>query len=342
MKRDCNKTKAPIVFYVGLLIVLIVVFFIAICCGHYSVNPITCIEILFLEPFGFEGSWSQLDMSVVIGLRLPRIIGAILVGSCLAISGAAYQSTFQNPLVSPDLLGVSSGACVGAALAILLHMPPFMIMAWAFVTAIVTVSTTLTIPKLLRSSSNIMLVLSGIVVGGVSDSIMGIIKYVADPQSALPQITYWTMGSLDNVSMEVIFICVIPIIICTVVLIRMSWWINIISMGETDAKTLGANVNRIRLITIICSTLLTAISVCMCGTIGWIGLVVPHFARMFAGADNTRLMPTSALLGAIFLMIVDTLARNVAPVEVPLGIITGLVGAPFYAWLLYKQRLTLH
>lgn len=342
MKRDCNKTKAPIVFYVGLLIVLIVVFFIAICCGHYSVNPITCIEILFLEPFGFEGSWSQLDMSVVIGLRLPRIIGAILVGSCLAISGAAYQSTFQNPLVSPDLLGVSSGACVGAALAILLHMPPFMIMALAFVTAIVTVSTTLTIPKLLRSSSNIMLVLSGIVVGGVTDSIMGIIKYVADPQSELPQITYWTMGSLDNVSMEVIFICVIPIIICTVVLIRMSWWINIISMGETDAKTLGANVNRIRLITIICSTLLTAISVCMCGTIGWIGLVVPHFARMFAGADNTRLMPTSALLGAIFLMIVDTLARNVAPVEVPLGIITGLVGAPFYAWLLYKQRLTLH
>jgi iron complex transport system permease protein len=295
-----------------------------------------------LKPFGYEGNWSTLDMSVVLGLRLPRIIGAILVGSCLAISGAAYQSTFQNPLVSPDLLGVSSGACVGAALAILMHLPSFMIMVMAFVTAVLTVAATLAIPKILRSESNIMLVLSGIVVGGVTGSIMGIIKYVADPESELPQITYWTMGSLDNVDLTVVGICIVPILICTVIMLRMSWWIDIISLGEKDAKTLGANVNRIRLITIACSTLLTAISVCMCGTIGWIGLVVPHFARMFVGPDNTKLMPTSALLGAIFLMVVDTLARNVAVVEVPLGIITGLVGAPFYAWLLYKQRMTLH
>lgn len=217
-----------------------------------------------------------------------------------------------------------------------------MIMIMAFVAAVLTVAATLAIPKLLRSDSNIMLVLSGIVVGGVTGSLMGIIKYVADPQSELPQITYWTMGSLDNVDMTVVGICIIPIVICTIIMMRMSWWIDIISMGEKDAKTLGANVNRIRLITIVCSTLLTAISVCMCGTIGWIGLVVPHFARMFVGPDNTKLMPTSALLGAIFLMVVDTLARNVAVVEVPLGIITGLVGAPFYAWLLYKQRMTLH
>lgn len=342
MLHSTGKTKRPRLFYLGLFVTLVVVFFVAICCGHYSINPITCMEILFLEPFGYEGSWSELDMNVVMGLRLPRIIGAILVGSCLAISGASYQSTFQNPLVSPDLLGVSSGACVGAAMAILLHMPSFMIMVMAFVAAVLTVAATLAIPKLLRSESNIMLVLSGIVVGGVTGSIMGIIKYVADPQSELPQITYWTMGSLNNVSMTVVAVCIIPIVICTLILIRMSWWIDIISMGEKDAKTLGANVNRIRLITIICSTLLTAISVCMCGTIGWIGLVVPHFARMFVGPDNTRLMPTSALLGAIFLMVVDTLARNVAVVEVPLGIITGLVGAPFYAWLLYKQRMTLH
>lgn len=334
--------KNPYLFYTGLLIALIIVFFIAICSGHYSINPFTCIEILFLEPFGYEGNWSQLDLSVVMGLRLPRIIGAILVGSCLAISGASYQSTFQNPLVSPDLLGVSSGACVGAAMAILLHLPSFMIMIMAFIAAVLTVTATLTIPKLLRSESNIMLVLSGIVVGGVTGSLMGIIKYVADPQSELPQITYWTMGSLDNVDMTVVGVCIIPIVICTLIMMRMSWWIDIISMGEKDARTLGANVNRIRLITIICSTLLTAISVCMCGTIGWVGLVIPHFARMFVGPDNTKLMPTSALLGAIFLMVVDTIARNIAVVEVPLGIITGLVGAPFYAWLLYKQRMTLH
>lgn len=340
--RQLTANRKIRLFYGGLVLILVLVFFVAICCGHYAVDPLTCIQILFLKPFGMEGDWSQLDISVVLGLRLPRIIGAILVGSCLAISGASYQSTFQNPLVSPDLLGVSSGACVGAAIAILMHLPSYLIMLFAFAAAVLTVAATLAIPKLLRSESNIMLVLSGIVVGGVTGSVMGIIKYVADPQSELPQITYWTMGSLDNVDMTVVGICVIPILICTVIMMRMSWWIDIISMGEKDAKTLGANVTRIRLITIVCSTLLTAISVCMCGTIGWIGLVVPHFARMFVGPDNTKLMPTSALLGAIFLMLVDTLARNVAVVEVPLGIITGLVGAPFYAWLLYRQRMTLH
>ncbi len=164
--HQITKKNRLRLFYIGLLVAMLLAFFVAICCGHYSIDPVTCIEILFLKPFGYEGNWSTLDMSVVLGLRLPRIIGAILVGSCLAISGAAYQSTFQNPLVSPDLLGVSSGACVGAALAILMHLPSFMIMVMAFVTAVLTVAATLAIPKILRSESNIMLVLSGIVVGG--------------------------------------------------------------------------------------------------------------------------------------------------------------------------------
>jgi len=328
--------------YAILLAVLFLICLFSACCGHYAVDPITCLKIIVLKPFGVAGGWNELDATVVTGLRLPRIAAAIVVGACLAISGAAYQSTFQNPLVSPDILGVSSGACVGAALAILLHMPKLVIMLMSFGCAILTVAATLAIPRLLRSQSNIMLVLSGIVVGGVTGSVMGIIKYVADPLSELPQITYWTMGSLEGLSMPIIAFALVPVVICAAVLIRMSWWIDIISMGETDARTLGANVRRIRLITIACSTLLTAISVCMCGTIGWIGLVVPHFARMFAGVSNTRLIPTAALLGAVFLVGVDTLARSVAVVEVPLGIITGFVGAPFYAWLLYRQRMTLH
>lgn len=328
--------------YAILVIALFLVCLISACCGHYSLDPITCLKIMILEPFGIEGSWSELDVNVMVGLRLPRIVAAILVGACLAISGASYQSTFQNPLVSPDILGVSSGACVGAAAAILMHLPNLMIMIMAFATGILTVAATVAIPKILRSESNIMLVLSGIVVGGVTGSIMGIIKYVADPLSELPQITYWTMGSLDGLTFPILAFAAVPITICVIVLIRMSWWIDIIAMGEQDAKTLGANVKRIRLITILCSTLLTAISVCMCGTIGWIGLVIPHFARMFVGANNTRLMPTAALLGAVFLVGVDTIARNIGAVEVPLGIITGLVGAPFYAWLLYRQGMSLH
>lgn len=335
-----NKRNTPL--YILLIIILFVVVAASICCGHYKLDPLTSVKILILKPFGFQGEWSNLDESVVFGLRLPRIIGAILVGACLALSGASYQSTFQNPLVSPDILGVSSGACVGAALAILMHLPSTVIMIMSFASAILTVAATLAIPKILKSDSNIMLVLSGIVIGGVTGSLMGIIKYVADPQSELPQITYWTMGSLDSMSFSTITIAVLPILICTIIMIRMSWWIDIISLGEKDAKTLGASVNKIRFITIACSTLLTAISVCMCGTIGWVGLVVPHFARMFVGPNNTKLMPTAALLGSIFLVAVDTLARNVASVEVPLGIITGLVGAPFYAWLLYRQRMALN
>ena len=337
-----KKKTRMVAVYTALVVVLLAACLVALCCGHYSIDPLSCLKIIFLKPFGVQGDWSELDINVMVGLRLPRILGAILVGSCLSLSGAAYQSTFQNPLVSPDVLGVSSGACVGAALAILLHMPNLVIMIMAFVAAILTVAATLAIPKLLRSDSNIMLVLSGIVVGGVTGSAMGIIKYVADPQSELPQITYWTMGALDSVTLPIVAFATVPIILCTVLLIRMSWWIDIIAMGETDAKTLGANVKRIRLITIVCATLLTAISVCMCGTIGWIGLVIPHFARMFVGANNTKLMPTAALLGSVFLVIVDTVARSVATVEVPLGIITGLIGAPFYAWLLYKQRMSLH
>ncbi len=325
-----------------LILVLFLVFLISVCLGHYPLNPVTCLKIMVLGPFGYGGDWSALDQSVLIDLRLPRIVGAVLVGTCLSVSGASYQSVFQNPLVSPDILGVSSGACVGAAIAILMHLPNTFIMIFSFAAGILTVAATISIPRILRSESNIMLVLSGIVVGGLTGSAMGIIKYVADPQSELPQITYWTMGSLNGITFPIIAYAIIPITICTAILIRMSWWIDIVSLGEKDAKTLGANVSRIRLITICCATLLTAISVCMCGTIGWVGLVIPHFARMFVGPSNTKLIPISAVLGAIFLMGVDTIARNITAVEVPMGIITGIVGAPFYAWLLYKQRARLH
>ena len=340
--KSGEKTRRSGGLLVWLALILLAVCIVSLCCGHYAIGPGKCIRILTAELFGGSGDWSALDRSVLIGLRLPRIVGAVLVGACLSISGGAYQSVFQNPLVSPDILGVSSGACVGAAVAILLHGQNFVIMIFAFAAGVLTVAATLAIPRLLRSESNIMLVLSGIVVSGVTGSAMGIIKYVADPQSELPQITYWTMGSLDGIGFPVIAFAVIPILVCVALLVRMSWWIDIISLGETDARTLGANVRRIRLITIGCATMLTAISICMCGTISWVGLVIPHFARMFVGPGNTKLIPASALMGAVFLVAVDTIARNIAAVEVPLGIITGLVGAPFYAWLLYRQRARLN
>lgn len=341
-KKRHTKEHSFAATSIVLTAVVFLIALISVCLGHYDIEVRKCLEMIMLKPLGYQGDWSDLDFSVVFGLRLPRIIGAIVVGACLSISGASYQSIFQNPLVSPDILGVSSGACVGAALAILLHLPNTMIMLFSFGFGIITVLLTISIPKALKSNSNIMLVLSGVVVGGITSSFLGIIKYVADPQSELPQITYWTMGSMSNITFEYIAFVILPIIACTTILIRMSWWIDIVSMGETDAKTLGANVGKIRFISVICATMLTALSVCLCGTIGWVGLVVPHFARMFVGPSNTKLMPTAALLGAGFLLVVDTLARSIATIEVPLGIITGLVGAPFYAWLLYKQRMRLN
>lgn len=336
-----GNSKGFVITLVALTIGLIFTIVLALCMGHYSIEPLKCIKMIFYTPLGNLGDWTELDESVLFGLRLPRILGALIVGVCLAISGAAYQSVFQNPLVSPDILGVSSGACVGAATAILLHLSKWLIMVFAFSGGILAVAATVTIPYVLRSESNIMLVLSGIVVGGITGSIMGIIKYIADPESELPQIIYWTMGSLDGITLPTIFAAIFPVLLCISALIKMSWWIDVISLGEIDAKSLGADVKKIRLVLICTATLLTAISVCMCGTIGWIGLVIPHFARMLVGSSNTKLLPVASLLGAIFLLIVDTISRNIASVEIPLSIITGLVGAPFYAWLLYRQRESL-
>lgn len=279
--------------------------------------------------------------NVVLRLRLPRILAAVVVGASLSLSGATYQGIFRNPLISPDFLGVSSGACIGAAIAILSDLPAAYIQLFAFLGGIAAVGLTISIPKLIRSDSNLMLVLSGIIVGGAMGSVFGLIKYLADPATELAEITYWQMGSLANVTYDSLLGILSPVLISMVVLLLMSWWIDILSLGETDAKTLGANVGRIRLIAVLCATLLTASSVCVAGTIGWIGLVIPHFGRMLVGPDNRRLLPASCLIGAIFLLGVDTVTRTVGQAELPISILTGVIGAPFYAWLLYKQRARL-
>jgi iron complex transport system permease protein len=238
-------------------------------------------------------------------------------------------------------LGVSSGATIGAAIAILMALPSAMIQTFAFCGGLIAVGLTMMIPNLLRSQSNIMLVLSGIIVGGLMSSIMGFIKYIADPETQLATITYWQMGSFSYISLQE-FVSVIPfMVISTIVILAISWWIDILSLGEREAKTLGANVTRIRAIVVACATLLTASSVCIAGTIGWIGLVVPHLGRMIVGPDNIKLMPVAAVIGAIFLLLVDTLTRVIGPAEMPISILTGIVGAPFFAWLLFRQRTKL-
>ena len=322
----------------GLLVILVVGALVALCVGQYSLGISDCVRILLSSIFNVETTWSPVDENVIFFLRLPRICAVILVGASLSMAGAAYQGVFQNPLVSSDLLGVSSGACVGAALAILAGLGNSGKQIMAFGVGMATVAITVLIPKLLRNKSNIMLVLSGVIVGGLMGSIMSFIKFVADPETELAEITYWQMGSFAYVKFEEI-VSVLPFMLVGIAgLLVLSWKIDLLSLGETEAQTLGVNVVIIRDVTILFATLLTASSVCLSGTIGWISLVIPHFSRMFVGPSNGRLLPTAAILGALFLLIVDTCCRTITTSELPISVLTGLIGAPFYIALLYRQK----
>jgi len=319
-------------------IVLLVLAVWCMCVGKYPVTPVQSLKIIFGSITGKTGEWDLMTENVIMGLRLPRVLASILVGGSLAASGSVYQGIFRNPLVSPDFLGVSSGACIGAATAILMALGSAYIQLFAFIGGLIAVALTLTIPRLLRSNSNIMLVLSGIIVGGLMSSILGYIKYVADPETQLAAITYWELGSFSYIRLNALLMITPAIVIPFIVLLRISWWIDVLSLGESEAKSLGANVTRLRIIDIICATLLTASSVCISGTIRWVGLVLPHFGRMLVGPGNTRLLPTVFLIGGIFMLLVDTATRTIGPVEMPVSILTGLIGAPVFAWLLYRQR----
>ena len=311
----------------------------ALCLGRYYVSPIEVMKILLSHIFPIEQSWSMNMYNVVMNLRLPRMIAALLVGGALSLSGATYQGMFKNPLVSPDILGVSSGACVGAAGSILLGMNNVQIQVLAFLGGIAAVMMTTTIPRLMRKESTMAMVLAGVIVGGFMNSMIGLMKYIADVDTELADMTYWQLGSIAKVTYDSILATAPIILITGGVLIAMRWRINILSLGDDQAKTLGINLKRERGVAILCSTLLTASAVCLSGTIGWIGLVIPHLARMVVGNNNSRVLPVATLLSMGFLLIIDTMARTITGGELPLGILTGFVGAPFFTWLLIKQRM---
>lgn len=339
--RGCSQRKHNGILNSILLLILLMLVLVCLCVGKYSVSPGDCIQILADKALPIEGAWNAMDEKIIWEVRVPRVLATVVTGAALALSGAVYQGIFKNPLVSPEFLGVSSGACIGAALAILFAWTSAAVQISAFAGGLIAVALTLLIPQILRSDSNIMLVLSGIIVSGAMSSILGFIKYIADPETQLAAITYWQLGSFAYVNMGNLM-GVLPLTIAAgVVLVAMSWWINILSLGENEAQTLGANVNILRGVCIICSTVLTAGAVCISGTIGWIGLVIPHLGRMIAGPDNRSLLPAVCFIGGIFLLLVDTVTRIIGPAEMPISILTGIIGAPFYAWLLYRQRMNL-
>lgn len=320
-----------------LLVLLIIGMFVSLSIGRYSNNPLDVLNALCYRAGLKQGSDPTME-SIVFYVRMPRIIVSMLIGAMLSLSGTVYQGVFKNPLISPDLLGVSSGASVGAVIAIMIGTSLAQRQIIAFVGGLLAVYLTTSIPKLFKNRNNMMLVLSGIIVSGFLSSILAIMKFVAEEQTELASIVFWQMGSMAKVLGREI-VAIIPVfVICTSILLLLSWRINILSFGDLEAKSLGVNIGQIRGIIIICASLLTASSVSISGTVGWVGLVIPHLGRLAIGTDNTKVVPIAAVMGALFMLVIDTLARTISTVEIPLSILTGFVGAPLFAYLLYKQK----
>lgn len=320
------------ILLVVLSVLLVIMFFTSMCVGRYGVS--------FVDVFKFfiGQQIDQTSYNVMLYLRLPRTLIAVLVGIALTLSGAIYQSSFNNRLVSPDLLGVSSGASVGACFAILLGFSTAMISVFAFVVGFITVFITLLIAKAFKNKSNVILILAGLAVGGVMSSLVGLIKYLADNEMKLAEMTFWLLGDLSKVKMEDFYVLLPVVVVCSVITIVLSWRLNIISLGQKEAKSLGVNYKVTFVLLIVVATILTAISVSVAGTIGWIGLVIPNITRLLIGSNNKKLIPISMLIGAIFMVIVDMLARSLAPNEIPLSVITGILGTPLFIFAIYKRR----
>lgn len=277
--------------------------------------------------------------TVLLQVRLPRIAAALIVGAALAGAGAVYQGLFRNPLVSPDILGVSTGAGLGAVFGIFLSMPLLMIQLFAFAGGAATVTAVYLIASQVRGREPVLvLVLAGVVVGSLAGAMISLIKVLADPYDQLPAITFWLLGSLSSTRAFDVLGVLPPVAIGLVPLVLLRWRINVLSLGDEEARALGVEAGRIRFVVVAAATLMTASVVAISGVIGWVGLVMPHIARMIVGPNFDRLLPAAMLLGAGYLLIVDTLARTMADVETPLGILTAILGAPFFLWLLARGR----
>lgn len=302
--------------------------------GRYALSPGQLVHMLWTRITGGAADWPISDDKVVFAVRLPRVAVAALVGAALAVSGAAYQGMFRNPMVSPDILGASTGAGFGAAVAILLGAGYFGISAAAFCCGLLAVAAAWLVSRLSKADQAVALILAGMMISSLFSAGTSFVKLVADTQQQLPAITYWLMGSLSSIKDKDVVFLAIPVALGMIPLFFLRWRMNLLTVGEEEAQSMGVNTRRLRGAVIVCATLLTSASVAVSGMIGWVGLVIPHFCRMLFGYDYRRLIPAGALFGAAFLLAVDDIARLVTTGELPLGILTAFVGAPLFLYLI--------
>ena len=320
----------------------VVCFLFSMSIGHYEISAYEVLDMLFSKLTASEMRYGDMMQTVVFEVRLPRVILAMMVGCSLSVSGAVYQCVFKNPMASPNILGTSSGAGLGTALAIIFSFGAIYTQMISFAFGLLAVAITYAISAKIGRSGNLILVfvLTGILVSTVFQALISLVKYTADPYEKLPAITFWLMGSLSTASKNDILIILVPFLLGIVPLFLMRWRLNILSLGDDDVKCLGIDVRNLRLIVIGCSTLLTASCVSVAGIIGWVGLIVPHIARMLVGSNFIALLPGSALIGATYLLLIDDAARGIFKAEIPLSILTALIGAPYFIYLLVKTKDT--
>jgi iron complex transport system permease protein len=321
--------------------VLIAGLLLAFTVGRYPVGVSDLVTVLWAKLTGHKADVSPAIESVILQVRGPRVLAAMLVGAALAVAGTAFQGLFRNPLVSPDILGASSGAALGAVIGIYLAVGIFAIQFFAFAGGLAAVGAVYVIGSAVRSRDPILvLVLTGVVIGSLLGAGVGLVKYLADPYNQLPAMTFWLLGSLSAAGVGDLLPLLGPVMLGTIVLIALRWRMNVMSLPDEEARALGIATGPLRIVIVAAATLVTSASVAAAGIIGWVGLVVPHLARSLVGPDFAQLLPTAAILGGGYLLLIDTLARTLAQVEIPLGILTAVIGTPFFIWLLTSVQKT--
>lgn len=330
-----KHTKPSPALWVAGVLLLAGVFFFSLFMGRFTVAPSSVVGALTKLVTG--GELDGIQQSVVIGIRLPRTLMAMLVGAGLSVSGAAFQGLFQNPLVSPDVLGVSSGAALGAVVGILLAGYDYTAMTLAFSFGVLTVLVTYALSRLNGRSSVLSLVLGGMITSALMNALISLCKYAADPIEKLPAITYWLMGSFSSANYALLKLVCIPILAGIALIFALRWRINVLSLGDDECAALGIRPGLTRGLIIFAATMITAACVMATGVVGWVGLVIPHIARMLVGVDHKYQIPGTVLLGAIFMTLVDVASRTLLSAEIPIGVLTALIGAPFFA-VVYRKR----
>ena len=338
--RPAKKRAVPLL--VVLAVLLVAVMLVSFTLGRYGMSVLDVLRVASNQMFGTTFAVDPAHVTVVVQVRFPRILAALVIGAELAAAGASYQGLFKNPMCSPDLLGASAGAGFGASFALLMGANMFVVQVAAFVCGIVAVALTYFVSKAVSKgeSMTLCLVLTGMVVAALFQAFITMTKYVADPDDKLPSITYWLMGGLSSTNLGDLPLLLVPVVLGMVPMLLFRYQLNALSFGDEEARALGVNTRFVRALFIGCATLVTSASVAAAGMIGWVGLVIPHLARMVVGPNHKVLLPASLLLGGLYLLVIDDLCRCLFAIELPLSVLTAVIGAPFFIYLLTRGRST--